>query len=1028
MTEEWKPNDNQKKVINFGTGTLLVEAGPGSGKTAVIVARIEELIKTGVNPESFLVITFTRKAAENLKIRLKEDISPDIINKMQISTIHSFCLEFLKEKEIVLELLDDDTSERKSLFIQKFKDELGFTGPATVLGYQFQSIVDKYGEFTCFNVDSEGLLEEIKNSRPISQDFIDLAESMNYFSKKEVKFKNFDDDWYNARFLQVVEAYPKYLELLDEYNFVDYDTLQLKTLEELNNDAETKYKTIFVDEFQDTDPLQYEIFRILEEHSDYFTAVGDVDQHIYGFRSSFIDYFKKMEDDGLVDEKISLNCNYRSTEDIVKVTDCFIKDQRDDDSLKELQSANKKYDNSTFIVENESNVEEAQKVFEIIKYLKETGKIKDYGEIGVLYRTHSNNTITELIKLFDQFNEDKDDKDQIKFNIKGQADLAEQDEVKSILTMLWYITRNTYKGYIPSKSSELEDLNLKAFCGEYFEPKFWSLSSETKKYLCDLQDSFYDSIVEVRNQVRKEKNSEARKVTSYKIDDYDEELPTLRKIFNRVQMPIVDVSKIENEDDKEFFRFLDDLREKYASDNPPKIFDTFYDLLTYGDYFDNIENKDAELKNLAMLSQTVYNYDTFISKTDLKGLYYFLNGVVKNYTSNYSENEGVQLMTVHSAKGLEFPVTIVLSLQKDKFPMISKDPKREKDRGSFGKDNFYIPLKYLGFKKFLLDKYPDLTWMEIEDMLDAEEENRVIYVAMTRAADLLILSSVGKIPDEINQINNELVKYNGLNDLDSVKIHKHFTNQEKEPLTLNFSKFNLYNSCPCAYNLSYNIGFAFPRKEVTDLGSVFHNVMDKVNQKLKVNQNVSDEELEKIIKEIYSFYFDIDETPEQFEDIKKDIYDYTANQACNFEVIDSEYPFSVDMGEYTLNGAIDLIYKISDTEIGILDYKNAVSNPHKEESYSRQLYTYALALKELDEFKDYDIKEGRIHFVLNNDEPVFKINDDLIKKQKDLLDDVACKIEHDCYSKITELKPNKEHVFCNTCEFRIFCKNGDNVS
>lgn len=1012
-------NDKQQEVIDYGMGTLLVEAGPGSGKTTVIVARIEELIKRGIDSESFLVITFTRKAAENLKLKLKENIPTEKINQMQISTIHSFCLEYLKNKEIVLDLLDDDTSERKTLFIQKFKEDLGFKGPATVLGNnQLSSIVDKFGEYTSFNVDDEGLLQEIKDTRPVSQDYVDFANSMKYFSKKEVKYNEFKEEWYNARFTQLVSAYRKYLKLLDDYNYVDYDTLQLKTLEELKKDGETKYKTVFVDEFQDTDPLQYEIFKVLEDKCNYFTAVGDVDQHIYGFRSSFIDYFKKMEDDELVDEKISLNCNYRSTEDIVNVTDCFIKDQRGE-SLKELESANKKYDNPTFIVENESNEEEAQKVFDIILHLKESGKINDYGEVGVLYRTHGNKTITELVNLFNQFNENKDDENQIKFNIKGQADLSVQDEIKSILTMLWYITRNTYKGYIPSKYAELKDVNLKAFCGEYFEPKFWSLSPETKQYLCELQDSFYDDIVKARKQVR-EKEGRSTNVSSYKISDDDEKLPALRKIFSRVQMPIIDLSKIEDDSDREFFEFLDDLREKHASENPPLIFDTFYKLLTYGDYFDNIKNKTPQLKNLAILSQTAYNYAEFISETDLKGLYYFLNGVIQNYTSNYSENEGVQLMTIHSAKGLEFPVTIVLSLQKDKFPMINKDPKREKINRN-RRDTFYTPLKYLNYKKFLLDEYPELNWMEIEDKLDSEEENRVIYVAMTRAADLLILSNVGEIPGEINEIYDKLVKYTGLDDLDSVEINKHFTNQEDEPLVLNFSKFNLYNSCPYAYNLAYNVGFSFPRKEVTDLGTVFHNVLDRVNQKLKINQDVDDDELNDIINEVYSHFFDINENPEQFAKIKKDIFDYSQNQACNFDVIDSEYQFSVDMGGYTLNGAVDLIYKISDTEIGILDYKNAKSNPQKIKSYSRQLVTYALALKQLDEFKDYDIREGIIHFVKSKEEPI-AITEELIKNQQNKLNDVALKIKGNKYPKITELNLNVEHKFCNTCNFKIFCK------
>lgn len=1019
---EYNPNPNQIKVKEFGKGTLLVEAGPGSGKTTVIVDRINYLIeKYDVSPESFLVITFTIKAANNLKQKLKQTLSKEIVSKMQISTIHSFCLEYLKSKEIDLELIDDDAKEKISLLIEKNKDRLGYNGPATIHTNHIKKIADKFGEYISFNLDDEAFIEELEKD-PVSQDYIELADSMKYFSKRIVKYNDFNKEWYKARFHQLIRAYPEYKRILDENGYADFNTLQLKTLEELKKDGETKYKTIFVDEFQDTDPLQYEIFKILEKGSDYFTAVGDVDQHIYGFRSSFIDYFRKMEEDGLVDKKISLNVNYRSTDNIVKVTDEFIKKQRDESSLKELASDNDEYDNPTFLIKNQNSEEESQRIFDLIQHLKMSGKINDYGEVGILYRTHGNATVESLIEKFNQFNE-INPQNPIEFTIKGQKDLDKQDEIQSILLMLWYLTRNTNKGYIPSKD-ELDKWNLTAFCGELFNPTFWSLSAETKQYLCELEDAFHEEIVEVRNDVRINMLKIKRRVSAYKISD-NKNYPALKEIFSRVQMPTVDLSKISDKKDRQFFQFLDELRDEVLSDEPPKIFDVFYDLLTYGDFMDDFENKIPQLKNIAILSQTLYNYVENISETDLKGFYFFLKTAIREYTANHTDKKGVQLMTVHSAKGLEFPVTIVLSLKKDSFPMVPKDPMRE-DTIRNRKDTYYTPLQFLEYKRFLLDEYPDLTWMEIEDMLDAEEEDRVVYVAMTRAADLLVLSSVGEIPEQICEICPLIDAFDGVDDLDDVVIEKHFTNQEDEPLVMTFSKYNLYNSCPCSYNLSYNVGFAFPRKEVTDLGTVFHNALDNVNQKLKVDGEIEDDELNTIIEDAYSSFFDNAEDSEQFNKIKGDILNYAHNQAIAFEVYDSEYPFSVDMEEYTLNGAVDLIYKISDDEIGILDYKNAECNPHKVESYSRQIFTYALALKQLDEFKDYDIVEGRIHFVKSNDEPVFEITEELIKAQEDELNRVASAIKNEEFTKITETVRGG-NMFCNTCEFRIFC-NKENDS
>ena len=178
---------NQKKVIEHGKGVLLVEAGPGSGKTTVIVERIKELIKKGVDPESFLVITFTNKAADNLKYKLRNELEDkDMVLKMQVSTIHSFCLEYLKSKDMSLTLIDDDASEKKTLFIKKFSKKLGFTGYSKVFDYHVPDISNKFKEYGSFNVDSQKLFETISASRGISQDYMDFVDSMDFFTKKRI--------------------------------------------------------------------------------------------------------------------------------------------------------------------------------------------------------------------------------------------------------------------------------------------------------------------------------------------------------------------------------------------------------------------------------------------------------------------------------------------------------------------------------------------------------------------------------------------------------------------------------------------------------------------------------------------------------------------------------------------------------------------------------------------------------------------------------------------------------------------------
>ncbi|MBR6993914.1 MAG: ATP-dependent helicase [Methanobrevibacter sp.] len=999
-------NKNQEDVINYGKGTLLVEAGPGSGKTTVIVSRIGHLIKNGVNPEEFLVITFTRKAAENLKNKLKTYLSDETISKMQISTIHSFCLEYLKSKNQVLNLIDDDSSEKKALFIQKFKEKLGFTDEYTLLDYQISSVIDKFGEYTSFNVNSQELTNYIKDTRPISEDYINFINSLNHFSKKRVEDNNLKDDWYNARYLQIAKSYPIYLKLLDEHNYVDYDTLQHKTLKELKKDPETPYNCILIDEFQDTDPLQFKIFEIIRKNSDYFTAVGDVDQHIYAFRSSYNDYFKELYENA-PHELISLNTNYRSTEDIVKLTEEFIEDYRNDYSQKHMVSYNTKYTNYSLIIKAESPQGEANQIFSTIQYLKQNKNV-NYEDIAVLYRKHYNKTIPELIKLFDENN--------INFTIRGSADLKDQIEVKSIILLLWYITRRTDNLYVSSQD-ELKELNLKGFCTENEEDTIWSLADETKQYLTALQDSYHEKLLKIENEIRQ---SEGRnKVRAVHNIRKNEDQDTLYKIFNQVEKPVVDLSKINNEKDREFFQKLENLRNKIHLDDSLTCLDVYYQLLSLSDYFNDIEQNITKVNNLATLTQTIYNYEEIISQTDVKGLFFFLNRMIGNYGSYYSNDGGVQLLTVHAAKGLEFPVTIVSTLEKDKFPMKIKDPNREKNYIN-GKETFYTPTRFLRYKDIPIDDEVELSieeydnrLIEEENRLDEAEEAHILYVAMTRAADLLILSSCGELPEEINKIKSSLKPLNE-STLSEVTINKHTQELEDEKLKLNYSSFSTYNLCPFMYNLIYNLGFRVSSENVTNLGTVFHEIMENVNLKLKDNQQVSKEELKNITREIYSSMFDINQTQDEFEELEKSVLNYYDTYSLNHEVLESELPFEIERKNYILNGAIDLIYKISDTEIAILDYKNAEHDDNKIAHYEKQLYIYASALKEMSEFDNYTVKKAITHFVKTDYKHEVEITDEKINTQLDKLNDVALKI-------INEEFPKRESNFCKYCKYRVIC-------
>jgi DNA helicase-2/ATP-dependent DNA helicase PcrA len=1004
-------NKEQYNVVKFGKGTLLVEAGPGSGKTTVIVARIKHLIREkNVPPESFLVITFTRKAAESLKLKLKDCLEKEEIEKMQISTIHSFCLKFLKSRNQSVNLLDDDSEERKILFVQKHKKDLGFIGNYPLKNGQIPKVVDKFGEYTNFKVKSDKLIRHLKRNRPFSQCYVMFTNEHEYFTNEQIENKGLKEDWYNARFQQVARAYPIYLDLLDENSLVDYNTLQLKTLEELKSNPKTPYTTILIDEFQDTDPLQFEIFKILREKVNYFTAVGDVDQRIYSFRSTFKDYFKELENKKDA-TRISLNCNYRSTENIVDLTDKFIKYQRDENSLKDLKAANNiengGYNNPSFIIETpmpqkrdekkQAYIEEADKIFEIIKDIEKYTKA-GYKDIAVLYRKHSSQTVSYLV--------DKLKEARIPFSIKGQADLKDQKEVKAIIIMLWYITRKLDDSYI-FLSEEYDWLNLKGFYDDELEGIFWHLTDETKQYLKELQETFEDEVVKSRNKINPYKEIKPFRTTGNEKED------VLVKIFKEVKKPVIDLNKI-HENDRKFFAKLNKLR-KMAEKNSIEILEVYYELLAMSTYFENVEKNMSEVLNLAMLTQTISNYEEYISQTFVQGLYYFLRRMIRGYSSNYEDKDGIQLMTVHAAKGLEFPVVIVPSLQKDEFPMKVKEEKH----------GYTTPNKYLTYKCVDDDENQAVS-VEEESEHYIEEEERVVYVAMTRAADLLILSCLGENPEGIKCIKSDLKPYSS-EELKEVTVEKDFKKEDiKEPVVLNYSKYTKFLSCPFKFNLGYNLGFRRPGiKAATNRGTVFHEIMENVNQKLKEGHVVSEEELIKITQDEFKSRFDIDSNLEYYEEFQENVIYYYNEYSKDKEVLETELAFEIDRGKYILNGAIDLIYKTAENEIVILDYKYAKYDEDHIGGYTKQLYIYASALRQLPKYKDYKIKKAITHFVLGDGENrdyqhKVEIDEDVMKYELNKLNEVADCISNGNFPK----KPEKPYI-CNKCSYRKFCKPED---
>ena len=1054
-----------------GSKPLSVEAGPGAGKTRVIIERVKFLLKEkNVAPESLLVITFTRKAADELKDRLsKEDIPKSDVDLMQISTIHGFCSKILEGAGAIgFDVIDDDLNEKNNMFISKHLEELGFINEFTVKPRDVRDIVRKYNEYTTFKVDTESLKEYIKQTRPMSDEYLDFVKT--YMEENEGKFpfdeiredKELKKSYYNAKYLKIAESYPLYIKLLEDNNLTDFSLMQVNTLNHLQSNPKTQFTNVLIDEFQDTDPVQMKIFEILMENADSFMVVGDVEQSIYGFRGSIENYFKKLYDDHGKDiEKKDLSTNYRSTNEIIDFSEKYIQEQKKKHSSKSDADGARDVSRDIYYMVSNDNKSEAQKLVDLILNLKNNDKIDDYSEIGILLRSvkSDNNCINPLLEKLEENN--------IPYQVKGRSDLLERPEIKSILTLIYYIIQNDDEHSPIFNGWERDWLTLKAFTGEKFKQTLVNLSDETKEILNAVQDNFEEEAIAIEKEVWKEFKGKRSRISKFsgvlnRDDDIKEE------IFHRISRPIITLDNLRkwgvtNTDDLTFFYLLEQVKNDYLNEDipwskKPTILQLYLKLLTITDYLDeefiNSDENKYQVENIALLSNTFFNYEQVRNPKDLAGAFWFLYHNIDEYGA-YAEGEGVQIMTVHKSKGLEFPVVIVASLSEGKFPMSFKDPNPESGYAFISgkiRPVYYSPNNCLEYKPFET---------EAEEVIaHDEEEERIIYVAITRAKDTLILSNLS--PEGSEELLDKALKY--LNsDLDEKTKKEYFNlvpkgdeklqsfidsndyckplngnydviervvcekdDVKSEPLRLSFTSLENYQQCPLKYRLANDFGLKTSDTRRMSDGIFIHKAFEVINKLIKENNNVyiGDDKVKSTVANLFH-KSKLEETPKENKEqkltrITEDILYYYHNEGKDLEILDVEVPFYIKKKNYGLNGVIDLIYKSKEGKIGILDYKNTKSANSYIDKYVDQLYTYILGLSdENHRYAGLDIKELKIYAIKSKEAKPIPINWDEIDELESEIEDTAQNIE-DCNFSSAKDK------HCDKCPYSMICKQKKN--
>lgn len=381
-------NKQQKEAVTHIDGPMLVLAGAGSGKTKVLTSRIAYLIENGVNPRNILAITFTNKAAKEMKDRVVNLIGSSA-NYIQISTFHSLGLKMIKENYNIL-------GYDKNFTILDSDDTL--------------TVVKKI-------IKEMNLNPQFYNAKAIRNKISSAKNEL--MSVSEFSHVEFDKD--------IVRIFEKYNSILKTNNSVDFDDLLVLPIQLLNNSEvldryQELYKYILIDEYQDTNEAQYKFTKKLASKYKNIFVVGDNDQAIYAFRGANFKNILNFEKDYPNCKTILLEENYRSTKMILNAANSVIKNNKERKD-KNLWSNNPD-GNKIKYIQADSDKEEGSYISSKIKELNNNGV--NYEDIAILYRTNAQSRLIEEEML----------KNNIPYRVIGSFYFYNRKEIKDLLCYL----------------------------------------------------------------------------------------------------------------------------------------------------------------------------------------------------------------------------------------------------------------------------------------------------------------------------------------------------------------------------------------------------------------------------------------------------------------------------------------------------------------------------------------------------------------------------------------------------------------
>lgn len=950
-------NEAQVEAVTHGEGPLLIIAGAGTGKTKVITHRIAHLITSKMaRPEEILAVTFTEKAANEMEERV-DILIPYSYSFVEISTFNSFGERVLRNygHEIGFapdfRLLDD---VEQAIFFREnlFAFPLNFYRPLSSPTRYIQELLDT--------------IKRLKQEDIKPQEYVACAEKLAEEAVDDVARET------AAKQLEMARVYAKYQELLEREGKIDFEDQVVLVVDlfrkrkSILREFQEKYRYVLVDEFQDTNSIQFELLKLLAAEHRNLTVVGDDDQSIFRFRGASLSNilnFRRVFPDA---KKIVLTQNFRSTQDILDSAYRLIQ-QNNPDRLevqekidKVLRSSLPGEGKSIHMLQLDTLSHEADRVAGII--LDRVRQGASFGDMAILVRRNAD---------ADPFLRALNMKD-IPFRFSGSRGLYARDEVKILVSFIRALT-----------------------------------DFEESKSL------FYLALSEV-----------------FALDPYDLSLLansahkkhiSLHEVFKKVtegQSP-VEISEASKAKVKGLFEDLLYYVHLAGDQNAGRV---LYAFLEKSGFLKSIiagEPIQAEIrtKNIRLFFDKVKNFSELTDEDSVLAFARHLDmlqQVGDNPASAEAELEedAVNVLTVHKAKGLEFEAVFMVSLIADRFP------------GRARKEKILLPDEIL--KEDLPGKEHSI-----------QEERRLFYVGMTRAKMFLYLTwardyglkrlkkvspfvlealDLPKAPEEILRSSalEEIRRYGP----PPVSPERLPEVREKGGVSLSFFQVDDYLTCPLKYKYRHLMRIpVLPHHNVV-FGRVLHTVIHHYLRLRKAQKNLS----EKGLIEIYEQSW-VNEgfLSREHEEMRKKAGEKALRRFYMREEAAQEFPLYLEKefrwqeGGLKFTGRWDRVDQMDGSAV-IIDYKATEVKDQKEADKrtrdSLQMDLYALSFNKTEELP---LLETRLYF----------LESDLIgraSKEPDDLERAVEKIrEAEAGIRTMDFRAKPDWHNCSYCDFRVIC-------